>query len=180
MGLTTRLAALWGFLEATIFFIVPDVLLTYLATQKQRTVRPAIIAATLGALVGGSIMFLNGMHNHHGTTELLALLPATDKPMITQVNSLLIDHGYWGVFLGPLFGLPYKLFAIEAAALSFNPWIFLLISIPARCLRFVLITMLVRILINRCFQQRPQKQLNGIWLISWLLFYTAYFHHFGW
>lgn len=180
MGLTTRLSALWGFLEATIFFIVPDVLLTYLATQKQRSLGPAIIAATLGALVGGGVMYLNGMTQYYASQELLLLIPAIDDTVIAKVTGLMAEHGYWGLFFGPILGLPYKIFAVQAAAMGVDPWLFFLLSIPARCLRFLLLCTLVRVLVNTFMKRLTQKQTTIIWLCSWTVFYLTYFAVFGW
>ncbi len=181
MGLTTRLAALWGFLEATIFFIVPDVLLTYLASQKQQSnLRPTILAATLGALIGGVIMFSNGQHHYYASQQLMTLLPAIDQTVIAKVNALLVEQGIWGLFSGPLLGLPYKLFAIEAAALKVNLWVFLMVSVPARALRFIVLSMLARFVVTRCCNRLTQRSITLIWLCCWALFYLAYFSYFGW
>jgi membrane protein YqaA with SNARE-associated domain len=56
MGLMAA-AALWGFAEATLFFIVPDVLLSIIAVRRGR--RPAWIAMAwtiAGAIAGGALM----------------------------------------------------------------------------------------------------------------------------
>ena len=47
------LAALWGFAESTLFFIVPDVLLTWLALSLPRRALRACYWALGGALAGG-------------------------------------------------------------------------------------------------------------------------------
>ena len=46
------LAFAWGFLEATFFFIVPDVLLTLIACRMLRPALKASVAALTGALIG--------------------------------------------------------------------------------------------------------------------------------
>ena len=52
-------AFLWGVAEATLFFFVPDVLLSYIGVKRgvRATVRASIIAAA-GAAIGGAFMYL--------------------------------------------------------------------------------------------------------------------------
>ena len=52
------IAAAWGLAEATLFFIVPDVLLTWLAGFRPRLVWRAVAACLGGALLGGLLMYL--------------------------------------------------------------------------------------------------------------------------
>jgi hypothetical protein len=47
-------AAVWGLAEATLFFVVPDVLLTWLAAFRPRVACKAVVACLAGALAGGS------------------------------------------------------------------------------------------------------------------------------
>jgi len=51
-------AAAWGLAEATLFFIVPDVLLSWLAAFRPRVAWPAVLTCLVGALAGGVIMYL--------------------------------------------------------------------------------------------------------------------------
>src|SRR5438270_13950747 len=55
-GAALALAFIWGLGEATFFFIVPDVLLTLIATRSLRSAIKATIAALAGALIGGVVM----------------------------------------------------------------------------------------------------------------------------
>jgi hypothetical protein len=56
-AMTLRLLALiWGFAEATVFFVVPDVLLTAIPVRDLRAASLACFLALLGALAGGTLM----------------------------------------------------------------------------------------------------------------------------
>lgn len=46
-------SAFWGFAEATLFFVVPDVLLSAIALRDQLTAVRASFAAVLAAMIGG-------------------------------------------------------------------------------------------------------------------------------
>ncbi|NVJ61563.1 MAG: hypothetical protein HWE27_14300 [Gammaproteobacteria bacterium] len=174
-----RIAGVWGFLEATIFFIVPDVLLTYLGSRKDRPLLMPILMATLGAFIGGLLMYCFGHSNYGLSSELITRIPAIDSAMTEQVRILLNEHGLWALFIGPLQGIPFKIFAIEATLTSINPALFLLISIPARMMRFVLLAYLARLLVTTVFKSVKQRTLTLIWLCGWVGFYGFYFYHFG-
>ncbi|WP_144394131.1 hypothetical protein [Pleionea sediminis] len=179
MGLKVRIAALWGFFEATLFFIVPDVFLTYLATQKNQPLKPAIVASTVGALAGGCLMFVMGAYYYESSYQLLLSIPAIDSLMIQKVQQLIESQGLLGLFVGPLVGIPYKIFAVESANLSLSPLLFLLISIPARCLRFILLSYFTKWVTNLLFQTMNRTRVVFLWGIIWLMFYSFYFYYFG-
>ncbi|NVK75623.1 MAG: hypothetical protein HWE24_19285 [Oceanospirillaceae bacterium] len=178
-SLTNRVASIWGLLEATVFFIVPDVLLTYLASKRERPLMKAIIMTTLGAFVGGLIMHGLGHTNYGLSVQLLNQIPAIDETMIATVQSMLEELGLTALFLGPMLGIPFKIFAVEAAAASFNPILFLLISIPARMLRFVLLAYAARLIATKILSSLSQRSLTLIWLVGWIGFYALYFYHFA-
>src|SRR5260221_4366767 len=52
------LGLFWGFAEATLFFIVPDVLLTLVALFSFRRSAQLMACILVGAVAGGSAMFL--------------------------------------------------------------------------------------------------------------------------
>src|SRR5260221_10321320 len=57
------LGLFWGFAEATLFFIVPDVLLTLVALFSFRRSAQLMACILVGAVAGGSVMFLFGEKN---------------------------------------------------------------------------------------------------------------------
>jgi hypothetical protein len=78
-----------------------------------------------------------------------------------------------------LVGTPYKIYALQAAGAGFGLLIFLLVSIPARLMRFVIVTTLAaggsRVL--RKFVGIRVLQLMHI--VVWTSFYAWYFHVMG-
>ena len=64
----------WGFAEATLFFVVPDVWLTLIAVR--RGLRPALVAcgwALAGALAGGLAMYAWGAFDTATAREALEI-----------------------------------------------------------------------------------------------------------
>jgi membrane protein YqaA with SNARE-associated domain len=170
------LAVLWGFAEATVFFIVPDVLLSWFALENLRRALTACLFATCGALLGGSIVWLAGHQDPAPLRAVYAALPAIDAGMIDTVRQQLQSEGLTALFLGPLKGTPYKLYALEGGNLRLSFLAFLLISVPARLVRFVLVA-LVTAGISRLLSSRlkPAGRRSAL-IAAWVVFYGWYFH----
>src|SRR5947207_11171117 len=81
------LAFAWGFLEATFFFIVPDVLLTLIACRMLRPAMKATVAALAGALIGGAMMYEFGSRDPDLALRALDRIPAISWDLIGQVYS---------------------------------------------------------------------------------------------
>jgi hypothetical protein len=56
----TLLAAAWGLAEATLFFLVPDILITWVALTSLRRALLSSLWVLAGALAGGCLMHLSG------------------------------------------------------------------------------------------------------------------------
>jgi len=172
----------WGLAEATLFFIVPDVLLTMIGCRSIRASLKATGAAILGALLGGLVMFAAGHAAPETARTLLAHVPGIHPQLIERVQAQLSERGLGAVLLGPIVGVPYKIYAVEWGARHGNLSMFLLISIPARGIRFLLSALLagsVARLIAPWTRRRPRTEM-AILALFWTVFYTFYFLAFGW
>jgi len=175
-GVWSAAAVLWGLAEATLFFIVPDVLLSY-ATLR-RGLRAALLTGVLavaGALLGGAAMYLWGRYDPAAAEAALDRIPAIDAVMIAKVAADLGDLGTWSLFAGAFGGVPYKIFAVEAGRIALDPVAFLATSAPARYARFaitVLVTALARHALARIGQERRS---TAILAGFWICFYVFYF-----
>ena len=66
-------AAVWGFAEATFFFFIPDILLTYIAFRHGvRKASVATLYAVLGAVFGGMLMYFWGMRDEQSSVRKAA------------------------------------------------------------------------------------------------------------
>jgi membrane protein YqaA with SNARE-associated domain len=175
MGLMAT-AALWGFAEATLFFIVPDVLLSFIAVRRRR--RAAWIATTwtiAGAIAGGALMYCWSAQNAGGAIALLDRLPAISPQMIARVGGDLQQSGPAAMVVGAFSGVPYKVYAVMAPAVPIGLAPFLLASIPIRALRFVAVVLIVDRL-NRLLAVRLSLRGRTTLLAAvWLVFYGFYF-----
>lgn len=172
---TNALAALWGLAEATVFFIVPDVLLSWIALRSRKRALLACLWATGGALAGGAILWLVGRHDPEPARALFATLPAINDGMIENVRSQLHTSGLKALFLGPLSGTPYKIYALEAASIDYGLGMFVLISLPARLIRFLLVS-LVASGISKLLNRMPgMRHLQILHVLFWTALYAWYF-----
>ncbi len=175
MGIKHKVAALWGFLEATVFFIVPDVWLSRLALKKNQALTLATACTIGGALLGGLLMYLNGIYRYSESVQLLTQIPAIDQSMITTVKNLISEWEISALFIGPFLGIPYKIFAVEAAHMKIDAALFLAVSLPARAIRFTLVISLSYWIRHTLLSSLNQKQVTAIWGVFWLIFYGFYF-----
>ena len=168
-------AAFWGLAEATLFFIVPDVWLTIAGRKKLRTGLTACIYALTGALIGGVIIYLWAASNLNHAQTTIEKVPAISHDMISRVRSELSNQGFVAILLGPLRGTPYKVYAAQAADNGIGLGLFLLISIPARIIRFLIVTICCHFALKTLAKFNRKINSVAILLIGWIIFYTWYF-----
>lgn len=173
-------ALVWGLAEATLFFIVPDVLLSALALARLRAALAACAWATLGALAGGAAMYFWGAAAGAEAWSLLDGVPAVDPAMQARVRDSLAREGLPALFLGPLTGTPFKLYAVAAGQQAADLAAFLAVSAPARAARFVLVCLLAYTVSRLLAPRYALPTRYGILAATWLLFYAGYFMHMGW
>lgn len=172
----------WGLAEATFFFIVPDVLLTLIACRGFRPALKASVAALIGALLGGAFMYAFGNRDPNFARIFLDHVPAIEPSLIRRVADQINESGLLAVMLGPLKGIPYKIYSVEWGARRGSFVAFVLISIPARYVRFFLAALVAR-LIARVIQPLTHRRAAielAILVLVWIAFYSFYFTRFGW
>jgi membrane protein YqaA with SNARE-associated domain len=176
MGLSLLLLALvWGFAEATLFFVVPDVLLTFMALENRRTALVACGAAVVGAVVGGYLMYSISHADADAATAMLDAVPAISPAMIERVRSSLASSGAMALFLGPLTGTPYKIYAAQSGALGLGLPAFLLVSAPARGLRFAALVLGTSWVSTGRLPPWSLRRKRLLLALLWVVFYAAYF-----
>jgi membrane protein YqaA with SNARE-associated domain len=168
-------AALWGLAEGTVFFLVPDVCLTWVALRDRRAALRACAAALAGALVGGLLMYEWGARDPAAARALLDRVPAISQGMIARVETEIAARGALALFIGPLRGTPYKIYAVLSGERGEGLALFLAVSVPARLLRFVLLTLLAAWVSARppvaAWSLRAKRTVHAAF---WGAFYSAY------
>lgn len=179
MGLMI-LACIWGFAEATFFFIIPDVILTFIAISGFSVGLHASLLALAGALIGGVVMYNFSKKNFKQAYNFVHRIPAVGEKMLLDVENSLSDKGVVALITGPIRGIPYKAFAIFSPMIGVRFPIFLLASIPARFTRFFLTAMIAWFLANVLFDTLPTWVKYSVWAIVWIIVYIIYFSIHPW
>ncbi len=120
-------------------------------------------------------MYYWGAYDLAGLNSLLNTIPAINSEMIDQVAFDMQSNAFIAMLQGAFTGVPYKLYAANAAAADVGLGVFLLLSVPARLMRWILVG-LITYGVNRVFGQMiSSRKLRVAYLSFWLLFYTAFF-----
>jgi membrane protein YqaA with SNARE-associated domain len=166
------LAFAWGVAEATVFFIIPDVLITRAALGSSRSGLLTAAVALSGALVGGAISYQWGATDLAGARHVLDALPAISIGMLDAARGALTSDGMFAAFVGSLTGVPYKVFAIHAPSAGIPLSVFVLASIPVRGVRFVLLAAIAHAFARVTGWSTPR--LHRVWAIAWTVNYAIY------
>lgn len=172
---TYALALGWGFAEATVFFIVPDVLLTRLALRDARRAGIACVWSLAGALAGGVCLWM--IAESGGALWLLRAfesLPGIDRTLSFTAASSLNENGTVAFFTGALTGVPYKLFAVHAHMQGMSLAVFVAVSGAARFFRFGATTLLAWLVGRVLHNVSPGTRLR-LHTAFWFVFYVSYF-----
>jgi len=172
---SNAVVAFWGIAEATVFFIVPDVLLSWLALRDFKRALVGCLWALGGALVGACGLWFVALANPDPVRTRFASLPAINDGMIASVGQQLDESGLTALFVGPLIGTPYKIYTLEAANSGFSLALFLLVSIPARLMRFVLVTIVAGAASQVLRRRLSMRVVQAIHAVLWISFYVWYF-----
>lgn len=102
------MAGVWGFAEATLFFILPDVLLSYYALDKKSQLIRLCSITLIGALLGGTLMYCWGQYHFAMAYEWVESVPAINVELMAMVKGNMQQSGLLAIFLGPLQGCLIK------------------------------------------------------------------------
>jgi len=175
------IAFVWGFAEATAFFIVPDVYLGFVALFNWRRGLSAMVAALIGAMLGGSVMYVLAMNNPSGINMFLTRVPLIDSTLVNDVADKMRTDGPITLLTGPLKGTPYKIYAAQAGEQSLPFLYFLLMTIPARLERFLPVVLVFGAIGKwfGTFCEKHTKLVMGSYALMWGIIYFVFISYFN-
>ena len=109
------LAFAWGVAEGSFFFLVPDLLITLAALFSARSSLRHLAAAVAGSLVAGLFLFGWAERDPEAAANAVGRVPFVSRAMFETVARDFGELGVWAMCKGPLSGIPYKVYAVEAA-----------------------------------------------------------------
>ncbi len=164
----------WGFAEATLFFVVPDVLITWIALRDRRRALGACLSALAGALAGGALMAVLGHAHPQAVHAWLDRVPAIGPALIDQARDAMRQLGGVALIGGAFTGVPYKLYAAQALASGLSLPMLLAWTVPARLSRFVLLALLTHAVAGWLRPRTRAGTVTAIWAVAWIVNYALY------
>jgi len=172
-------AFVWGFAEATLFFIVADVFLSLLVVWRGwRLAFFAALAAALGAVPGGALMLAWSAHDPAGLLGVLAYLPAIDAAMIENAGEALAGGWFGAILAGAFSGVPYKVFAAQVWPAGISTLAFLAATVPLRLVRYLSVVIIVAGLDFAVRSWLGRSVRITILCGGWVLFYAIFWSTF--
>lgn len=139
-----RLMFAWAFAEALIWPIVPDFALLPLMLVAPGRAVALVTAAIAGSATGGFVAYLVGASS--AGPSLLGAAPLVTDRMIEAAGRALSDRGALGLLDQPLSGIPYKVFALQAAPAGVDVPAYLAMSAAVRGARFIAVALVGAVL----------------------------------
>ena len=167
----------WGYAEGGIFFLVPDIYITFATLfsfkSGYRAWGYSIAGSTLAVLTIYAVMGYTSIPYF----EVLANTPGISSEMISGVTNELKRQGVPYTPLLIVGGIPLKVYSASAFALGFPLLNVLAWTLFSRIVRIAPVFFLVAAvsrLLKRRIENRPALFL-GVLSLAWILFYAYYF-----
>lgn len=139
-----KVLAFISLIESIIFPIPVDPLLAGLTlAAPQKAFRFAIVC-TVGSVVGGVIGWLLGFFMGPSIESVFLQIPWFTQEKFSAVKNAYKENGMLIIFLGAFTPLPYKIITITSGVASINIFVFILMSIVGRGIRFFIVAYLVK------------------------------------
>jgi membrane protein YqaA with SNARE-associated domain len=167
------IAALWGFAEATVFFVIPDVWITRVALRSRRESLFAVGCAIAGAMAGGVLVYAWGARDPAAVRAVFDALPAISPELIDGIGARWRQLGVWAPLVGAFSGVPYKLYAAQAAGFVGLP-AFVALSVLARGARFLVFALVAHAIARWATPRIGARRVLAAWLGLWIVGYAAY------
>lgn len=166
------LLAGWSAAEAAIFFIVADVGISWIAvTRGTRAAMLAAVVAAIASILGGAVVYLWADYDAAAVATVYAGLPGIGPDLIAEAADR-YRKGPHAVLAGAFGGIPFKLFALEAA--KAHDYSLLMLAPLLRLPRYLLVAVssgLIATLLTRWISTGRQLALL---VASWIAFYVWY------
>ena len=137
--------AIISFAESSFFPVPPDIMIVPMVIAKKNDYLKIFLIATFSSAAGGLLGYLIGSVFLDFAMSVIEFYGYEDK-VLTLKNNLSSGNNFI-FFLGTLFlagftPLPFKVFTITSGIISFNIYIFFIVCLVSRGLRFFVVSYL--------------------------------------
>ena len=137
--------AIVSFVESSFFPIPPDVMIIPMVISKKNDFIKIFLITTIFSVLGGMLGYLIGAFFFDFGSQIMSFYGYENK--LSNIKENLVNSDGFYAWLGILFlagftPLPYKVFTIASGLINFNFFIFIVISLVSRGLRFFIVSYL--------------------------------------
>ena len=137
--------AIVSFIESSFFPVPPDVMIIPMVISKKNDFIKIFLITTFFSVLGGMLGYLIGAFFFDFGSQIMSFYGYENK--LSNIKENLVNSDGFYAWLGILFlagftPLPYKVFTIASGLISFNFFIFIVISLVSRGLRFFIVSYL--------------------------------------
>ena len=141
--LSKPLLAFISFIESSFFPIPPDVMIVPMVLGKKENYLQIFLIATIFSVLGGILGYFLGSLFLDFSMSIIEFYNYEDK--VFELQDKLSNKAGLVFWIGTLFlagftPLPYKVFTITSGFIGFNLYIFIIISLISRGLRFFIVS----------------------------------------
>ena len=159
------LLAIISFIESSFFPIPPDVMIAPMSIAKKNDYLKIFFIATIFSTLGGLFGYFIGSL-FANNAKLIMEFYGYEKQVINLKQQLSSGGGAFSIWLGTLFlagftPIPFKLFTITSGLINFNIFLFFVICIISRGLRFFIVAFLSAKFGNKAVMLIEKK--GGMW-----------------
>ncbi len=134
-----------SFIESSFFPIPPDVMIVPMVIAKKKNYIKIFLIASIFSVLGGVFGYFLGSFFYDLSLSVIEFYGYENKVEKLKYN-LSIGEGFLAwlsiLFLAGFTPLPYKAFTIASGLIGFNLFIFILVSLISRSLRFFIVSYL--------------------------------------
>ena len=179
--LSKHFLALVSFVESSFFPIPPDVMMVPMVIAKQEDYLKIFLITTIFSVLGGLVGYFFGSFFLDISMNVIEFYGYEEKVYSLQ-NKLSSDAGFM-LWLGTLFlagftPLPFKVFTITSGIIGFNIFVFLIVCLISRGLRFYLVSYFSMKLGDKVvnfFEEKGSKMFTIIGLLIIMISIVIYF-----
>ena len=137
--------AIISFIESSFFPIPPDVMIIPMVVAKKNDYLKIFLIATIFSVLGGLFGYFIGLTFLELSMTVIEFYGYEEK--VLDLQNKMSSKGGLILWLGTLFlagftPLPFKVFTITSGIINFNIFIFIIICLTARGLRFYIVAFL--------------------------------------
>ena len=134
-----------SFIESSFFPIPPDVMIVPMVIAKKKNYIKIFLIASIFSVLGGIFGYFLGTFFYDLASAVIEFYGYENTVEKLKYN-LTVGEGFLGwlsiLFLAGFTPLPYKAFTIASGLIGFNLFVFILVSLVSRSLRFFIISYL--------------------------------------